>query len=226
MNQRKRFKFTDLLIGVIFTLLFISLGIVITINFRPLYYMDVNLLNIEAASGYNKNDILLNYNALIDYNSPFYQGELKFPTLPASANGIEHFKEVKGIFTFFYLLGVFTLIAIIIVILYKNKKKNYSYLLTSSITAVALPLILGVIVALNFDAAFIAFHKLVFKNDYWMFDPVTDPVINILPESFFMHCAFMIIFIVLLLSMVLYLCYLKKKRRHGIKYRMAKGLKF
>lgn len=225
MNQRIRFKITDLLIGIIFTLLFISMGLVITINFRPLYYMDIHLLNIEASSGYDKKEILQNYNALIDYCSPFYQGELKFPTLKASAHGLEHFREVKSIFIFFYILGAVTLAAAILIMIYKSKKRDYSYLLTSSITAVALPLVLGCIMAVNFNTVFITFHKLVFNNNYWLFDPATDPVINILPETFFNHCALLIIIIIILLSIALFLYYRRKKRHFQIRYRMTKGLK-
>ncbi|HWT75152.1 MAG TPA: TIGR01906 family membrane protein [Mobilitalea sp.] len=225
MNQKKRFKFTDLLIGLIFTLLFISIGVVITINFRPLYYMDVNLLNIEADSGYSKADILNNYNTLIDYSSPFFKGDLKFPTLPASASGLEHFKEVKNIFTYFYILGAITLVPAIIIIVVKAKKKDISYLLVSSIMAVVVPLILGIFMMINFDETFILFHKLVFHNNYWLFDPTTDPVITILPDTFFMHCAIMIIFIVVLLSVIFFLIYNWKKRHIGIHNRKLKSLR-
>ena len=53
-------------------------------------------------------------------------------------------------------------------------------------------------IALNWEKVFISFHELVFQNDYWLFDPVTDPVILVLPDEYFMHCAIMIIGIVLL----------------------------
>lgn len=37
----------------------------------------------------------------------------------------------------------------------------------------------------NFSALFIQFHLLFFDNDYWILDPKTDLMINILPEGFF-----------------------------------------
>lgn len=222
----KRFKFTDLLIGIIFSLLFISISVVVTINFRPLYYMDVNALKIEESSGFGKEEILNNYNALIDYSSPFYQGKLSFPTFAASDAGIQHFAEVKNIFTAFYILGAITLILGLFIIIQKAKKKDYSYLLVSSITAIVLPLIVGLFLAVDFDRAFVVFHKLFFKNDYWMFDPVTDPVINILPDTFFMHCAILIILIVLLGSTIFLLLYLRERRHFSIKNRKTKSLKF
>ncbi len=48
-----------------------------------------------------------------------------------------------------------------------------------------MPLLLTVPILLNFEKSFIIFHKLLFRNDYWIFNPDLDPVINILPEEFF-----------------------------------------
>ncbi len=221
----KRFKITDVLIGIIFTLFFISLAVVITINFRPLYYIDIGLLDIESSSGLSKDVIKENYNALIDYSSPFYRGELKFPSIQSSASGIKHFDEVKNIFTCFYILGAVTLILAIIIAVQKRKYKDFSYLKVTSITAVVLPLLVGLSVMIDFDRAFVIFHKLFFRNDDWLFDPVTDPVITILPDTFFLHCALMIIVLVLLSSMICLVIFIKSKRHLSIKYRKNKGLK-
>lgn len=221
----KRFKFTDLLIGIIFTLLFISVAVVITINFRPLYYMDIDLLTIDESSGFDKTIIKENYDALIDYSSPFFQGELIFPSLAASESGLFHFVEVKNIFTAFYILGAFTLALGIIIIVQKARNKDFTYLLVSAITAIVLPTLLGLFMSLDFDRTFYLFHKLFFNNDYWIFDPETDPVITILPDTFFMHCAIMIILLVLLFSIVFLILYFWKRKHVHIRFRKNKGLK-
>lgn len=49
---------------------------------------------------------------------------------------------------------------------------------------IIIPSMLGFVVALDFNNAFIIFHKLVFRNDFWIFDYHSDPVIRILPETF------------------------------------------
>lgn len=224
--MRKRFQLTDLFIGFVFTLLFISISVVITINFRPLYYMDINNLHIEETSGFSKQEILQNYNALIDYCSPFFQGELKFPTLDASQNGLQHFAEVKKIFIDFYLLGAITLIIGIAIVIRKVRMKDYSYLPVTAITAIIFPLVLSFFLFLNFDQAFLLFHKLLFKNNYWLFDPSTDPVILILPDQYFMHCAVLMVFIVLLFCAIFIGIYFWKKNHSGIRYRKNKNLKF
>ncbi|MDD3174262.1 MAG: TIGR01906 family membrane protein [Herbinix sp.] len=221
----RRFKLSDLFIGIIFTLLFISLAVIITINFRPLYYMDIKLLNIEATSGLAKDEIIKNYNALIDYSSPLFQGNLVFPTLAASRSGLSHFAEVKNLFTDFYIIGAMALILGIIIMVKKSKNKDYNYLFVSAITAIVLPIILGFFMSLDFDRTFILFHKLFFNNNNWLFDPITDPVINILPDTFFMHCAILILLIVILFSIIFLTVYFLKKKRFSIKYRKNKGLK-
>lgn len=201
----KKFKPTDILIGIVFTLFFISLGLVFTINFRLLYYMDISILDIPKTSGLSAEVIIENYDALIDYCSPFFSGALKFPSLPASTEGLIHFEEVKNIFVSFYVIGIVSFVIGLVVILYKAKKKDKSYLRVSSITTLVLPIIVGGAIALNFDKAFVLFHKIFFRNDYWLFDPETDPIINILPAEYFMHCAIVIIVFVLLGSLALYL---------------------
>lgn len=209
----RKFKFTDILIGFVFTLLFISIGVIAAVNFRFIYYFDISHLKIAETSGIDRQVIIENYDTLIDYNSPFFKGELKFPTLAASASGLQHFKEVKNIFVSFYYVGFASLIAVIIIILYKMRKKDRSYLLVSSITVLVLPAVTALGCAINFDAAFVIFHKIFFRNNYWLFDPVTDPVITILPDTFFLHELIVIIAFVVIGSVVLFLLSRKKGRR-------------
>lgn len=200
----KKYRFSNILIGVLFTLFFISLGVIVTVNFRPLYYFDINFLDIAENSGYTVEQIKENYDALIDYNSPFFKGELKFPSLPASNEGIQHFREVKNIFMGFYGIFIITLPLLILIILYKKRHKDFTYLKTSAITVLVLPAIVLLGCSINFDAAFVIFHKIFFRNDYWLFNPVTDPVIHILPDTFFLHAMLVIVFFVLGGSIGLY----------------------
>ncbi len=213
-NKSTFFTLQNIFIGILFLIFLISLGLIVAINFRPLYYANIKWLNLEANTGLSANIIRLNYDALIDYNSPFYFGELSFPTLPASASGLSHFVEVKQIFMFFYIAGLVSMALLIGFIIYKKRKDDYQYLLTSSITTVVIPLILFILCMINFNTVFLLFHKLVFRNDDWMFDPFTDPIINLLPEAFFMQCAFIIIGFVLIGSILQYGFYLYHKRKH------------
>lgn len=201
----KKIKITDIGIGLLFALFFISAGVILAVNFRPLYYYDIKHLNIEKTSGIEASVIKENYDVLIDYNSPFYKGKLEFPTLPSSAPALEHFKEVKHIFVSFYYIFAVTALLLLAVILYKRKVKDYTYLFPSGITVLALPLIIALACAINFDQLFIVFHKIFFRNDYWLFDPATDPIINLLPDTFFLHCLLLILGIILVGSLCLIL---------------------
>ncbi len=179
-------------LSVVLTLFIIGISVVGTLAFRPLYYYDMEKLQIPEMSGYSAEEIRENYDALIDYNMAWEDGELKFPTLPMSETGKIHFEEVKEIFDIFKYLAVFGGVLGAIGIAFMACKKEYRYLKMTAIVSCGLPVVLGVLVALFWDKVFVIFHKLFFNNDYWIFDPWTDPVITILPDEFFMHCALLI----------------------------------
>lgn len=74
--------------------------------------------------------------------------------------------------------------------------------------------IAGVLAALDFDRAFTVFHSIFFPGkDNWLFDPMTDPVILILPEEFFRSCAILILAAVLLCCAALIIADLCRRRR-------------
>ena len=97
------------------------------------------------------------------------------------------------------------LVAIGIIIGIKNK--DIQILNYTSKALITIPIILAIPIVINFEDTFVVFHKLMFSNDYWIFDPRLDPVINILPEEFFFHAGIMILGIVLLVSIILYMIY-------------------
>lgn len=210
--KMKKPRLMDILVGILFTLFFISIGVIAAVNLRSIYYFDINYLNISETSGLNTATIKENYDALIDYNSPLFKGKLQFPSLPSSPEALQHFAEVKNIFVAFYYIAGFTCILLVIIILYKRRKKDNYYLLTSAITVLVLPSVVAAGCAINFDKVFILFHKIFFRNNYWLFDPETDPIITILPDTFFFHSLVVIIAFVLMGSLMLYL-FSKRKNK-------------
>lgn len=191
----------------------ISFAVTFTLNFRPLYYFDMNHLNISQTSGLSNEDIKWNYNTLIDYNSALNHEELSFPTLSMSESGRIHFAEVKDIFVVIqYMFIISAIIGTALIILLTIKFKDILFLKLTAIFTVAIPAALGLFIASNWDKAFVTFHHIFFNNDYWMFSPETDPIINILPDEFFLHCAIMILFCTILGSGISYLIYRKRKK--------------
>lgn len=200
---------SEIYIALIITLLSISFWSVCVIYFRPLYTWSIGLFHIEKTSGFPKEKILENYNALIDYNLPWVTGKLSLPSLPQSPEAIQHFIEVKDIFNVFIALIPITSILLVFYVLPAKKKRNFHFLKMTSITLVLAPFILGSGFVMDFDKTFTLFHKLLFDNDYWIFDPVCDPIITILPEEFFMLCGIVIIMLQLLTSFCCYFVYRK-----------------
>ncbi|MCE0572156.1 TIGR01906 family membrane protein, partial [Clostridioides difficile] len=200
-------KFLNVLFSVCISIVIIVGVINFTVGFKKLYYFDIDYLNISELSGLSKDDIKLNYDYLIDYNLNKNVSEFNLPTLKSSPQGKIHFEEVRNIFQNINKLAKLLLIVSLVGIILSVKNKNIKILKTTSITLIMMPLLLTVPILLNFEKSFIIFHKLLFRNDYWIFNPNLDPVINILPEEFFFHSGMMILILILLSSILLFVMY-------------------
>ena len=208
-KSRKR----DIVLALFLTVFIICLAVIITVFFKQLYYFDIDYLKIAESTGLSREVIQKNYDVLIQYQSIFYQGSLNLPDFVMSNTGRIHFEEVKRVFEMIQITFVVTGIISAVMIYLNVKQKEYRFLPLTSFFSVAIPSVLGFFVALDFDKAFVIFHNIVFRNDYWIFDYTTDPVITILPESLFMHCFMMIIVIVIMISVLCYVLYKKKRNQ-------------
>ena len=190
----------------------VGFSVLFTLHFRPQYYFDIGYLNLSADSGLVETEIRENYDALIDYCTGFSDRELQLPSLPSSEQGTVHFAEVQTIFRMFGVLFLagFLLSALFIWLLRREKP---AYLLIFSAFSIAIPAIIGLSIAINWQAVFFLMHRVLFRNTYWFFDPETDPVILILPSEFFMHCGVMIVCLILLFAAVSFGIYWVMRRR-------------
>ena len=200
-------------IGVLFLIFFISAGLAIAIYFRPFYYMGMERISQET--GYPVDMVKENYDALIDWCSPFFTGELDFPTLPESASGVSHFVEVKVIFNLFFALLFITPLFLAGLIYLQHKRGSTSWMAASPVIVCVLPLLIGLACAIDFNRIFVLFHQVVFNNDDWLFSPNEDPIILFLPERFFLQCALIIVGTVLVgcgVLLTLYFVHKNKKK--------------
>ena len=209
-----RHSIKQLLTAFALTFCIISISVIITLNFSPLYYFDIDYFNLVEKTGYSEEIIRENYNTLIDYNNFFYKDALEFPSLPMSEQGRIHFIEVKNIFVFIQMILFPVSLIGSIAGIWSLKKQKPAYLALTSVLSLALPAFLGLLIALNWDRFFIIFHEIFFNNDYWIFDYYTDPVIRILPDGFFMHCAIMILLLIVLGSLSCFIFYRKRMKNH------------
>ncbi|MEG2439909.1 MAG: TIGR01906 family membrane protein [Acetivibrio sp.] len=182
------------LCSLLFFCVFLSLGLSIVLFFRPFYYMEIEHLNIVESSGFEEMEIIRNYDSLIDYYSPFYHGDFSLSSFPSSKEGRVHFEEVKTVFRTFFIFSGFSVLLLFYLISKKRKAKDWYFLHSSALYTAILPLLLIACFFIDFNRVFLLFHTLLFRNDYWLFSPETDPIIHILPEAFFMDAAIFIVF--------------------------------
>ena len=176
------------------------LAVILILNCRMLYLADIRLLSIEAYSGMSRDAILRNYDALITYNRLLFRGPLVFPDLPMSRTAEIHFAEVKRIFDAVQILCPAALVPFVRALTAKGtRKKTLRTAGTALLAAVAAVGLCGLV---GWDRFFVGFHSLLFNNDYWLFDPKTDPVIMILPDTYFLHCAVGIVLLILIAAVV------------------------
>lgn len=201
---KKVFVALPLALAMLILSIALGLGVIHLTNF--IYYIDIEALDIPANSGYSRDVILENYHAVMDYLSPFCTEEFHLPSMAYSNPGAIHFEECKVIFNQIYLWGAIAFIFVSLMFLFYKDRLTYR---VAGVLTLALPLAVVAAIAINFDKAFVLFHKLLFDNMNWVFDPRYDPIITILPEEFFMHCGIFIALFVILGALVLIL-----RRKH------------
>ncbi len=166
-----------------------ALFLILIINCRFFYRFLLDPLHIPETSGLSRDEILLNYNCLIDYCSPFCQDALEFPTFRSSGSALSHFAEVKNIFTALYLLAPAGLLTAFWLFLQLPRRERPRALGAAGRLCLVLPAILLCLCALSFHDIFFDLHRILFRNNDWLFSAASDPVITILPERFFLVCA-------------------------------------
>ena len=177
-------------------LFFLSLSILLTIYLAWIFYhLEIEWLNLTDRVFLKSETIQYNFHILMNYlTNPFSQ-VLEMPDFRSSAAGLHHFAAVKKLFHLVQLVAVVTLPCFYFFVK-KIVKKDFLPLYRKSIlTLVLLPLVIGLVgVLIGFEQFFTLFHQILFVgDDTWLFDPAKDPVILILPETFFLH-AFLLFF--------------------------------
>lgn len=183
---------------IIGTILFVlSAAVLGTIYLAWLVYpLEISFLGLEKVVYMKSSDISYNFNILMNYLTNPFASVLDMPNFSSSEDGLKHFADVKGLF---HLVQVIFLIGLPAVFYFWKKvvQKGYGKLYQKVFMWKALaPLLIALVgLLIGFDSFFVLFHHLLFPGDStWLFDPLTDPVIYILPQEFFLHC-FILFFI-------------------------------
>ena len=138
--------------------------------------------------------------------------DFNIPSFTSSSEGTLHFYEVKNIFYNIKLLLYITGIISIFIIYYSFKHNNFIVFHYSFYILFSVPIVLMITFLLDFNKAFTYFHKIFFNNDFWLFDINKDPIINILPERFFLHMAIFLNILIIVFAVICKKIYKKSSR--------------
>ncbi|GAA0180706.1 TIGR01906 family membrane protein [Clostridium sediminicola] len=197
----------EVILTLMLTIILIVASSKFVLKFKPIYYYDVVNLNISEQTDYTNIEIKQNYDYIVHYVGSLKNIDFELPSINFSQSGKQHFKEVKVIYNTLDILSMILLVIFAINITNIIKHKTYNFLKYTSITLLGLPLLLGSFFLINFDKSFTIFHKIFFRNDMWLFNPETDPIINILPQEFFFHSAIILVIILIIFSAIIYYIY-------------------
>lgn len=201
--------FSKLLLTIFLFLFVFIFSVKVTSNLKFLYYFDIKHLNIEKNTDLNKEQIKSTYDYLIYYINTTTPIDFKMPLLPSSKEATIHFQEVKSLFSKLNYIFFASTVFIAFGVYFMKKHRDFSPLRWCSSLLLSSCLLILITFFINFDKAFDTFHAIFFNNSYWLFSPQTDPVINILPEEYFLHCSILILFLILCWSVILRIIYRK-----------------
>ncbi|MDR1605562.1 MAG: TIGR01906 family membrane protein [Streptococcaceae bacterium] len=173
----------------------------------PLFLSLIDVLKLPQLTDLSRQTIHDNFDVLMAYLLKPWVSTLKLPDFSSSAGGLKHFADVKQLF-----LLAFVVMVLLAIPAYRLIQKGiYRQFYQGLKICLLIPLIiLGIALFGGFEPIFISFHQLFFRDTTWLFDPATDPVINILPETYFMLC-----FIIFgLLYVAFWLVLLVKSKRY------------
>lgn len=225
MNNIKENKTKDLLISFLFCialfLFIITFSISLPIYLRPFYYLHIDYLELSKISGFTKAEIIEAYNAVLDYltipGKDFSTGVMKY-----SLDGQMHFADCKLLFDLNSAVLLSSAICIVTLLIFRKSDKTGPFFIGkhhasfySALSAIFIPIIIGALASLNFDKAFEIFHNIFFPGkENWILNPLTDEIIKILPQEFFINCAILIGTSILVLSCTLLLYWGFKRKRN------------
>ncbi|VDC43779.1 hypothetical protein FMV2238Y02_22820 [Streptococcus canis] len=185
----------------------LAFAILMTIYSAWLWYpLEVEYLKLEQVVFMSKDAILHNYNGLLNYLTNPFETSLTFASFRSSTDGLKHFADVKWLFHLTQVIFLGFLYPTVKDFKQRFKTNSFWLIQRPLMIAALFPLMIGLMASvIGFENFFILFHKVLFVGDSnWLFDPLKDPVIWILPEVFFLHCFlfFMTVYEIILWSLV------------------------
>jgi integral membrane protein (TIGR01906 family) len=191
----------NVLLGIVFSVLLFIIFVFTAVDMTAL--TDISFYRYEFSKNRTENVTSMSEKNLEDSMSvviDYMKGESGSMNFYIKTNGQEkpvfnarekrHMEDVRRIVVYCIWIrrAAFLTVLFILIFLKKICSDRRVFLKTSAITFFVLTgvsLITLAAVAMDFGDAFVAFHHVLFNNDYWLLDPNTSTLINMLPETFF-----------------------------------------
>lgn len=216
-SDKVRQKVVEYVGGFWFFLALISVIVLTVLNCTSIYGIMIDKYGLTSITGLSKEILMINYQEMVSYLQYFGPGYLTLSNFEMSENGMIHFADVKVIFQWLYVIVILFIIAfvILLIIKYQDKTCGKTILTIFNKGANLAFIVFGLLIisiSYNFSATFTMFHKIFFRNDYWIFDYRTDPVILALPEELFLTLSILIIGILFVICIFIKVLYYKQSK--------------
>ena len=217
MNKKYRIKnmLIEIIGGFWFFLALIGAIVLMVMNCTPIYRFVIDKYHLTTRPGLTADQLMLNYKEIISYLQAPGSQYLKLSDFAMSENGMIHFADVKVIFQALYVIVLLFIIALGVFLVIKHHDKDKALLSIFNKGANLVFVVFGLLLismSINFSNTFTLFHKIFFRNDYWIFDYRTDPVILALPEQLFLILSVLIIGLLFTACIVIKVIHYKCKK--------------
>lgn len=173
--------------GAVFCLALVSISVTLTVILSPaIYWFFTGALDLGVQMGLSHDQVNETYRYIIAFLLDPRPGAFSLPYFSFSLEGAIHFQDVKFLVQgngLISLLGLSYALYFLRTTYQPLAKYKQAHLRRIGIWLPILALLVGVFF---FDFLFLAFHQIAFSNSFWIFDPLRDPVIHVLPELFFL----------------------------------------
>lgn len=190
-------------LSLVIMLWFVTCSIFLFINMPFIYTSVVQILNVQHDIKMSLGEISDNYLLIIRYLQSFFIRDMQ-TTLPINNVVKVHFGDVKRLIL---LNNVFMVVMtpLLIKLLIKLRKTHLLWIFKSSFKQIyGCFVFIFVFAIIDFNDAFIYFHKILFRNNDWIFNAKKEPIIILFPDQYFMiGFAFIFIFVTVFYLMLL-----------------------
>ena len=195
---------TKALLILLLPLLLLTTSVAWAVNSQWLYQYGFEKYDISSTTGLAQSELDRASSGLIGY---FNSGE-EYINLTVTKDGttfdlfnereVIHLRDVKALIWLDYRVLLGTLLYALLyagnsLFLRKDRSQLARGLVGGGGLTLAIMLLLGLGILLNFDRLFLLFHFISFSNEFWMLDPTRDYLIMLFPGGFWfdavMSCA-------------------------------------